>query len=431
MKVATNVPDKGEELAMRRLINVCKIVKKIYPPGMKVWIVSDGHVFSDCIGVNDEVVDNYGIQLRKLYESITDGDHISFCSLPQLFTSNLHAFEENYTEDVILSHYLGTNIDPQSETCRKILMSGCSTDPSILRSLIDNSDPAKLSLYRGFAKFMQEDLAFHPVTMKSSRKACKKIASKVAFEMIKVISNALKEGDYIGGWFKANKKGGHFNVMPLPKDGDKIFESISPKNTGIDSLGLSVEQSDSKPAKMPLVYGIFAPPNFRIDQVTEVLKMLSLVKKKHGNISIEMIALDTDTPSHVGGPSLHSLEDCPDLDVFIVPGVRRVQELTREQLDKVAKICKKTDHVFGIETGTLVLAESGILAGKSACCQSSTNLVSKYPSVDWDHSSESVWKNDEGVWTSSSSFGTTTAFVMFIEKMYPKGEVDASLETTE
>lgn len=185
MKVATNVPDKGEELALRRLINVCKVVKKIYPPGMKVWIVSDGHVFSDCIGVNDEVVDNYGIQLRKLYESITDGDHISFCSLPQLFTSNLHAFEDNYTKDVILSHHLDTNIDPQSETCRKILMSGCSTDPSILRSLIDNSDPAKLSLYRGFAKFMQEDLAFHPVTMRSSRKACKKIASKVAFEMIK------------------------------------------------------------------------------------------------------------------------------------------------------------------------------------------------------------------------------------------------------
>lgn len=186
MKVAGNVPDKGEELAMRRLINVCKTVKKFYPPGMKVWIVSDGHVFSDCIGVNDEVVNNYGTQLRKLYESITDGDHISFCSLPQLFTSKLHAFEESYTESVILAHYLGTNIDPESETCRKILMCGCSTDPSILRSLIDNSDPAKLSLYRGFAKFMQEDLASHPVTIKSSKKACKKLSAKVAFEMIKV-----------------------------------------------------------------------------------------------------------------------------------------------------------------------------------------------------------------------------------------------------
>jgi transcriptional regulator GlxA family with amidase domain len=244
-----------------------------------------------------------------------------------------------------------------------------------------------------------------------------------------VISNALKEGDYIGGWFKANKKGGHFNVMPLPKDDDKAFESISPINTRIDSLGLSY----SKPARMPLVYGIFAPPNFKIDQITEVLKILNLVKKRHGNISIEMIALDPNTPSHVGGPSLHSLDDCPDLDVFIVPGVRRVQELTKEQLDKVAKICKKTDHIFGIETGTLLLAESGILAGKSACCQSFTNSVSKFPIVHWDHSPVSNWKTDKGYWTSSSSLGTKTAFAMFIEKMYPKGDsasVGARLETT-
>ncbi len=32
---------------------------KIYPPGMKIWIVSDGHVFSDCIGVDDDVVSTY------------------------------------------------------------------------------------------------------------------------------------------------------------------------------------------------------------------------------------------------------------------------------------------------------------------------------------------------------------------------------------
>lgn len=185
-KVAGTRPDKGEEMALKRLISIAKIVKEVYAPGIKFWIVSDGHVFSDCIGVDDDVVNTYGDQLRDMYLKITDGDHISFCSLPQLFTSSLHAFEDKYTSDVVLPHYLDTKIDRESEICREILMSGCSTDPSILRSLIDNSDPAKLALYRGFAKFMLEDLALHPVALKNSKKFCKKLSSKVAFEMIKV-----------------------------------------------------------------------------------------------------------------------------------------------------------------------------------------------------------------------------------------------------
>lgn len=185
MKVAGTGPDKGEEMALRRLMDVANMIGDIYPPGIKFWIVSDGHVFSDCIGVDDDVVNSYGAQLRQMYDDITEDDCIKFNSLPELFTSKLKAFEARYTEDVVLPHYLGTKIDPESETCRKVLMRGCSTDPSILRGLIDNSDPAKLALYRGFARFMFEDLSLHPIAMANSKKFCKKLSAKVAFEMIK------------------------------------------------------------------------------------------------------------------------------------------------------------------------------------------------------------------------------------------------------
>lgn len=47
-KVVSWMPDKGEELALLRLISFTKAVKQIYAPGIIVWIVSDGHVFSDC-----------------------------------------------------------------------------------------------------------------------------------------------------------------------------------------------------------------------------------------------------------------------------------------------------------------------------------------------------------------------------------------------
>lgn len=47
-KVSSPMPDKGEELALRRLIFFADSIEKIYPPGVRIWIVSDGHVFSDC-----------------------------------------------------------------------------------------------------------------------------------------------------------------------------------------------------------------------------------------------------------------------------------------------------------------------------------------------------------------------------------------------
>lgn len=47
-KVSGTDPDKGEELALRSINRFVEMVTKCYAPGVKVFIVSDGHVFSDC-----------------------------------------------------------------------------------------------------------------------------------------------------------------------------------------------------------------------------------------------------------------------------------------------------------------------------------------------------------------------------------------------
>lgn len=185
MKVAGDCPDKGEELALRRILAFAKMIQTVYTPGIKVWIVSDGHVFSDCIGVDDGVVDRYGEQLKQLYRQISKENTIGFRSLPELFTSSLGQFDQSYTSKVALPHYLNTEIKAEAEVCREILMCGCSTDPAILRGMIDANDPAKIALYRGFSKFMLEDLAEQPATFSLGNKARRKLASKVAFEMIK------------------------------------------------------------------------------------------------------------------------------------------------------------------------------------------------------------------------------------------------------
>lgn len=47
-KVFGVLPDRGEQLALEHLDSFVEAVEHVYQPGAKLWIVSDGHVFSDC-----------------------------------------------------------------------------------------------------------------------------------------------------------------------------------------------------------------------------------------------------------------------------------------------------------------------------------------------------------------------------------------------
>lgn len=188
-KVHGCTPDKGEELALRRLISVIQEVEKFYSPGMKVWIVSDGHVFSDCIGVDDDVVDSYTVRLHELYQKIAipGVDAIGFCGLKDLFFDGdtTSSFDKKLVDGVTLEHHTGSKITEDSELSRMILMKGCDTDDGRLRKQILIAGHPRLHLFRGFSRFMMEDLCLLPHFQNMSRKQFKKIVSKVAFEMIK------------------------------------------------------------------------------------------------------------------------------------------------------------------------------------------------------------------------------------------------------
>jgi hypothetical protein len=47
-KVGGVLPDRGEYIALDNLYRFLGKVKAIYAPGAIMWIISDGHVFSDC-----------------------------------------------------------------------------------------------------------------------------------------------------------------------------------------------------------------------------------------------------------------------------------------------------------------------------------------------------------------------------------------------
>lgn len=186
-KVAGPTPDLGEELAILRIIDFVQLVNAIYPPGMQFFIVSDGHVFSDCINVDDDVVDTYTEQLKAVYERVkpVGFDGILFRGLNDCFRSKTKDMVKPMLQDVGIDHYLGTKLDDETEVNRKILMYGCDDNADNLRSQISITGHPRLYLYRGFNKFMSDDLIHFQRENKLSGKKYKKLVSLVAFEMIR------------------------------------------------------------------------------------------------------------------------------------------------------------------------------------------------------------------------------------------------------
>jgi pyoverdine/dityrosine biosynthesis protein Dit1 len=197
-KVIGPDPDRGEELALERLHGFVEAIEHIYPPGGKLWIISDGHVFSDCIGVGDAAVDSYGRKLKAMNRAIglrgggSTTNRIAFKSLVDLFQLATVKPEEALSDLArrlaipTIDHHVRTEVTEEAELCRRILMVGCAPRKAAVRAKIDSQDAAVTALYRGFSRFMLEDLEHHPHTQGMSRSQQKKLSAKVAFEMILV-----------------------------------------------------------------------------------------------------------------------------------------------------------------------------------------------------------------------------------------------------
>ncbi len=195
-KVTGSDPDQGEELALQRLHGFVEAIEHVYAPGAKLWVISDGHVFSDCIGVDDTDVDGYGEKLKAMNHAIGsrrgNTDRIGFKSLVDLFqlaTVHLDEGLESLAARLgipIIDHHVRTQVTEEAELCRRVLMAGCAPHKSAVRARIDSKDAGITALYRGFSRFMLEDLEHHPHTRGMSRSQQKKLSSKVAFEMILV-----------------------------------------------------------------------------------------------------------------------------------------------------------------------------------------------------------------------------------------------------
>nr|BFD32322.1 pyoverdine biosynthesis protein PvcA [Pigmentibacter ruber] len=172
-KVISYLPDMGEELALKLLNQICEQITSIYPPGAKIKICSDGRVFSDIIGINENAITEYQ---NAIIEMISD------LNLSNLSTFHLDdvSSENNFTklrED--LMYHFGDTLENLRE---KILLG------SRLSSQQDHIDAHRL--YCGMTRFLVEDASYPGQT--KSRNLIQKESRAKAYQVI-LRSNAWSE----------------------------------------------------------------------------------------------------------------------------------------------------------------------------------------------------------------------------------------------
>ncbi|MGW1051426.1 L-tyrosine/L-tryptophan isonitrile synthase family protein [Streptomyces sp. NPDC002521] len=149
-KVLGHLPDQGERLSLGFLHRLCTDIERIHPPGARIVICSDGHVFGDVIQVPDPHIDAYADELRGL--------------ITGLGLTRLSAFD--------LRDVLG---DLPYDRKRAHIHRQYAPSVEALRAEVHTDDQTR-ALYRGVTRFLVEDTADFPGTRSALQRACRQRA---------------------------------------------------------------------------------------------------------------------------------------------------------------------------------------------------------------------------------------------------------------
>lgn len=191
-KVIGALPDLGERIAIEFLQSFCEQVSHIYPPGARITICSDGHVFSDVLGIPDEDVTRYRDELARIIRA-TGGGSIALYSLDDAF---------------------GREPGPSSfDAMRERLVSRHATPIEELRRQV-RADLAARSMFNGMHRFMVEDQTpLHPGLSRTKlRASCKDLAYVM-------IQRSRAWGDLVGELFPGSLR---LSIHPQRSHAEKI-----------------------------------------------------------------------------------------------------------------------------------------------------------------------------------------------------------------
>jgi pyoverdine/dityrosine biosynthesis protein Dit1 len=112
-------------------------------------------------------------------------DRIGFKSLVDMFNLANSTDELQHALQLpALEVHIPTQRTQAAELSRQILLQACRSEDGLLRTRIASGEHSVLKLYRGFSRFMTEDLRLNRHTKHLSRCKLKKLAAKVSFEML-------------------------------------------------------------------------------------------------------------------------------------------------------------------------------------------------------------------------------------------------------
>ncbi|MGN9758610.1 L-tyrosine/L-tryptophan isonitrile synthase family protein [Streptomyces sp. SD31] len=149
-KTLGHLPDMGERLSLTFLDRLCAEIERIHPPGARVVICSDGHVFGDLIRVPDAHTDAYSDELRAFIRQ-SDLHHLSVFDLRDVLGDLPHDAKRAHVHH----HYA-----PTLEALRTEV----------------RTDARTLDLYRGITRFLVEDTADFAGTRSALQRECRRRA---------------------------------------------------------------------------------------------------------------------------------------------------------------------------------------------------------------------------------------------------------------
>ena len=164
-KVLGVLPDMGERRALEFLQQLCERIGRIYEPGARVILASDGRVFSDVVGMTDADVTAYRDALRAMIDEL---------GLTAISTFNLEELYADVTFDEMRDRLMADFATPV-EDLRAAVKRGGQADASA-------DDRETNRLYCGITRFLVEDATFPGQPM--SKNAIQNMARARAYEVI-------------------------------------------------------------------------------------------------------------------------------------------------------------------------------------------------------------------------------------------------------
>lgn len=255
-KVLGPLPDMAERLALEVLQRLCDRIRGLYSPGARVILCADGRVFSDVVGMREEDVTTYQLELAKIIEE---------SGLNSLSRFNLDEVSENLSFERMRSQLMeqfGTELEVLKCAVKRGAKGGnCSVD-----------DLETHHLYCGITKFLFEDSLFPGQT--KSRSALQKESRNKAYE---VIRRSKAWGDLVEFRFPGAVR---LSIHPQSCGASKIgIRLIEPDNwltpwhaVAVDSGGRFVLFKRSEAEKMgaQLIHRAGIPSHYKLTKLAEI-----------------------------------------------------------------------------------------------------------------------------------------------------------------